>query len=305
MAGHPFALRSSAPTWTRPWRFFAEDVVFRSPAVFKPYEGREVVATILRTVFGVFEDFRYTDELDGDGVHGLLFEARVGDHSLQGIDLLRPDAHGQIAEFTVMIRPASGLIALAGAHGPGLAGGRRSRLRPAAARSAGWTHGVGDRDAARGADRVARADRPAVLDERDRGGGVVRDGLVEGPELLLGRCVAASAAPGVAPRPISAPTTAPAPSASPAVSRLVQAPDLAVGALVDDQQVDDADDVALAQALELGEHLAAEVGPVEGDDEELDGSHRGRLLSRPGPCASPSGTPPARAPRRRGAPSGP
>ena len=56
----------------------AEDVVFRSPAVFKPYEGRETVATILRTVFGVFEDFRYTDELDGDGVHGLLFEARVG-----------------------------------------------------------------------------------------------------------------------------------------------------------------------------------------------------------------------------------
>ena len=98
----------------------AEDVVFRSPAVFKPYEGRETVATILRTVFGVFEDFRYTDELDGDGVHGLLFEARVGERSLQGIDLLRPDAEGQIAEFTVMIRPASGLIALAERMGPAL-----------------------------------------------------------------------------------------------------------------------------------------------------------------------------------------
>ena len=85
----------------------AEDVVFRSPAVFKPYEGREAVATILRTVFGVFEDFRYTDELDGEGIQGLLFEARVGDRSLQGIDLLRPDTDGQIAEFTVMIRPAS------------------------------------------------------------------------------------------------------------------------------------------------------------------------------------------------------
>jgi hypothetical protein len=98
----------------------AEDVVFRSPAVFKPYEGRETVATILRTVFGVFEDFHYTDELDGDGVHGLLFDARVGERSLQGIDLLRPDADGQIAEFTVMIRPASGLIALAERMGPAL-----------------------------------------------------------------------------------------------------------------------------------------------------------------------------------------
>jgi hypothetical protein len=98
----------------------AEDVVFRSPAVFKPYEGYETVATILRTVFGVFEDFHYTDELDGDGVHGLLFAARVGERSLQGIDLLRPDADGQIAEFTVMIRPASGLIALAERMGPAL-----------------------------------------------------------------------------------------------------------------------------------------------------------------------------------------
>jgi hypothetical protein len=71
---------------------------------------------------------------------------------------------------------------------------------------------VGDRNAARCADRVARADRPAVLDERDRGGGVVRDRLVERPELLLGRELAPSAATRVAPRPISAPTTAPTPS---------------------------------------------------------------------------------------------
>src|SRR5215210_441764 len=98
----------------------AEDVVFRSPAVFKPYEGRRTVATILRTVFDVLEDFRYTDELDGDGLHGLLFEARVGDRSLQGIDLLRPNPDGQIAELTVMIRPASGLIAVAERMGPAL-----------------------------------------------------------------------------------------------------------------------------------------------------------------------------------------
>jgi hypothetical protein len=98
----------------------ADDVVFRSPAVFKPYEGRETVATILRTVFHVLEDFHYTDELDGDGIHALLFDARVGDRSLQGIDLLRPDPNGRIAEFTVMIRPASGLIAVAERMGPAL-----------------------------------------------------------------------------------------------------------------------------------------------------------------------------------------
>jgi|SRR5690349_7382005 len=98
----------------------AEDVVFRSPAVFKPYEGREAVGKILRAIFEVLEDFRYTDELEGDEVHALVFEARVGDRSLQGIDLLRPDPSGRIAEFTVMIRPASGLIAVAERMGPAL-----------------------------------------------------------------------------------------------------------------------------------------------------------------------------------------
>ena len=99
----------------------ADDVVFRSPAVFKPYEGRETVATILRTVFGVFEDFRYTDELAGEGVHALIFEARVDDRQLQGLDLLREGPDGRIAEFTVMVRPASGLMALAEQMGPALA----------------------------------------------------------------------------------------------------------------------------------------------------------------------------------------
>ena len=91
----------------------ADDVVFRSPAVFKPYEGREAVTTILRAAFATFEDFRYTDELQGDGVHGLIFEARVGDKQVQGVDLIRSDADGRIGEFTVMVRPASALMALA------------------------------------------------------------------------------------------------------------------------------------------------------------------------------------------------
>ena len=118
MPSHPFRAAVERADLDAAVALLAGDVVFRSPAVFKPYEGRETVATILRTVFGVFEDFRYTDELEGDGVHGLLFEARAGDRSLQGIDLLRAGPDGQIAEFTVMIRPASGLMALAQALGP-------------------------------------------------------------------------------------------------------------------------------------------------------------------------------------------
>jgi len=120
MAPHPFRTAVERADLDAAVALLAEDVVFRSPAVFKPYEGRETVGTILRTISEVLEDFRYTDELEGEEIHGLVFSARVGDRSLQGIDLLRPDADGRIAELTVMIRPASGLIAVAERMGPAL-----------------------------------------------------------------------------------------------------------------------------------------------------------------------------------------
>jgi SnoaL-like domain len=92
----------------------ADDVVFRSPAVFKPYEGKQVVSAILvQGAMKVFEDFRYTDHLEGSGVATLIFEARVGDRQLNGLDLLRFDADGKVNELMVMIRPMSGLNALA------------------------------------------------------------------------------------------------------------------------------------------------------------------------------------------------
>ena len=121
MPGHAFRAAVERGDLDGAVDLLADDVVFRSPAVFKPYEGRAAVETILRTVFTVFENFRYTDELAGDGeLHALIFEARVGDRQLQGMDLIRGDADGRIGEFTVMVRPASGLIALAERMGPAL-----------------------------------------------------------------------------------------------------------------------------------------------------------------------------------------
>jgi hypothetical protein len=98
----------------------ADDVVFHSPITFKPFEGRESVSMLLGVVFRIFEDFRYTDELDRDDVKALVFKARVGDKEVEGLDLLRIDGEGKIADFTVMVRPLSGAMALAEAVGKGL-----------------------------------------------------------------------------------------------------------------------------------------------------------------------------------------
>jgi hypothetical protein len=118
-ATHPFRAAVEAGDVDAALATLAPDVIFHSPAVFHPYAGQETVGALLRLVFETFEDFRYTDELQGaDGTHALIFRARVGEREVEGLDLLRDDADGRVADFTVMIRPLSGLLALAQALGP-------------------------------------------------------------------------------------------------------------------------------------------------------------------------------------------
>ncbi|MGW4172985.1 nuclear transport factor 2 family protein [Streptomyces chartreusis] len=97
----------------------AEDVVFTSPVVFKPYAGKAITAAILRGVVRVFEDFRYVREInDPNGRdHALVFTARVGDREITGCDFLRVNEEGLIDDFMVMVRPLSGAQALAKAMG--------------------------------------------------------------------------------------------------------------------------------------------------------------------------------------------
>jgi hypothetical protein len=99
----------------------APGAVLRSPVSFKPFEGREAVSRLFAILLETFEDFRYTDEFEADGKAALVFTARVGDRELEGLDLFRFDADGQVAELTVMVRPLSAAIALAEAVGPKLA----------------------------------------------------------------------------------------------------------------------------------------------------------------------------------------
>ena len=93
-------------------QLFAEDVRFRSPVVFKPYEGREALGVLLGAVVRVFEDFRYVEQVETGDTAVLMFEARVGEREVQGVDILRFRADGLIGELIVMVRPMSGLQAV-------------------------------------------------------------------------------------------------------------------------------------------------------------------------------------------------
>jgi SnoaL-like domain len=93
---------------------FREDAVFRSPVLFKPYQGRDQVVRVLQAaqrVLGLGDKFRYVHQLEDadDRVAILEFATAVEGKQVEGIDKLTFDDNGKITELKVMIRPASAL----------------------------------------------------------------------------------------------------------------------------------------------------------------------------------------------------
>ena len=95
---------------------FHEDAVFRSPVLFKAYEGRDQVLKVLQAAERVLlgGGFHYVHQLEdpNDRVAILEFATEVDGKEVEGIDKLTFDEDGRIIEFKVMIRPASALQAV-------------------------------------------------------------------------------------------------------------------------------------------------------------------------------------------------
>jgi hypothetical protein len=118
---HPFRAAIEARDPEAAIALLHPDVQFSSPAVFKPYVGADVVGLVLRNVVEVLEDFHYTGEVSDGTRTVLFFSARVGDRTVEGIDDLVVDDSGRITHLRVMMRPLSGLTAVAEAMGRRLA----------------------------------------------------------------------------------------------------------------------------------------------------------------------------------------
>ena len=88
---------------------FADDIRFHSPFVWKPKEGKPGAIAIITTVAGVFEEFRYVREIVDENNCALEFEARIGELTMRGVDLIEFNEEGLITDFEVMVRPANAL----------------------------------------------------------------------------------------------------------------------------------------------------------------------------------------------------
>ncbi len=92
----------------------ADDVVFFSPAVFTPQEGRVKAATYLRAAATMFggTDFRYVDHWYGERSAVLEFVATIDGMYVDGIDMIHWNDDDRIVSFKVMMRPLKGLHAI-------------------------------------------------------------------------------------------------------------------------------------------------------------------------------------------------
>lgn len=117
----PFRAAVESKDFDRVVGTLSASVAFRSPVVFGPYEGRDVVAALLRVVGQVLApELAYQWQVHDGDREILCFTSRVGDREVEGVDLVRYDDQGQVAELVVMMRPLSALVALRDAVAPGL-----------------------------------------------------------------------------------------------------------------------------------------------------------------------------------------
>src|SRR5256885_7016761 len=144
---------------------------------------------------------------------------------------------------------------------------------------------VGEHDPVGSQDLVAERNRPAMLDQRDRGAGAVRDRVGEVPDVALVDEVTVGHLRGSGCHRALEVLLACADAderadESPELLGLVRAEvarldglELPV-ALRDEHQIDQTDDLGVLEPLDLGHDRAVEVGPVEPEDEHLHRAER-------------------------------
>jgi len=103
----------------------ADDVEFRSPAVFAPQQGKALTARYLSSAMAVLgPSARYVSQWHAHSSAVLEFEAELDGFYLQGVDMLRWNDNDKLVSFTVMVRPMRGLQKLIELMGQQLAAGQ-------------------------------------------------------------------------------------------------------------------------------------------------------------------------------------
>ncbi|MEM9571040.1 MAG: nuclear transport factor 2 family protein [Pseudomonadota bacterium] len=96
-----------------------DDVVFRSPVVHTPQEGKPITFAYLSAAGGTLgnDTFKYTRVFDCGDKAVLEFESEMDGIHINGIDMIEWDADGKIVDFKVMVRPLKAIQTVHAAMG--------------------------------------------------------------------------------------------------------------------------------------------------------------------------------------------
>ncbi len=94
----------------------ADDVVFHSPVVHSPQKGKALTKLYLSAAAMVLinDSFTYVREVVGESDAMLEFTVDVQGVHVNGVDMIRWNADGQIVDFKVMVRPLKAINLLHG-----------------------------------------------------------------------------------------------------------------------------------------------------------------------------------------------
>ncbi|MAZ86667.1 MAG: hypothetical protein CL693_03405 [Cellvibrionaceae bacterium] len=85
----------------------ADDVVFHSPVVHTPLEGKAITLKYLQSAGVVLNNgsFHYVREVVGESDAILEFVTELDGIHVNGVDMIRWNDEGKIVDFKVMVRP--------------------------------------------------------------------------------------------------------------------------------------------------------------------------------------------------------
>ncbi len=92
----------------------AKDVVFHSPVVWSPQEGKMLTSMYLTAAMFVLgkSNFKYVKEIVSEKYACLEFIAEIDGITINGVDIISFNDEGKIIEFKVMVRPMQGMMKL-------------------------------------------------------------------------------------------------------------------------------------------------------------------------------------------------
>ena len=105
------------------WDMLHPDVVFKSPVVHTPQEGRDITFAYLSAAGNTLgnDAFTYTRVFDCGDKAVLEFETEMDGVHVNGIDMIEWDEDGKIIDFKVMVRPLKAIQTVHAAMGAMLA----------------------------------------------------------------------------------------------------------------------------------------------------------------------------------------